>query len=30
MQGVGKRVKQQSLEPGTGITKKMKITIVLS
>ena len=30
VQGVGKRVKQQSLEPGTGITKKMKITIVLS
>lgn len=30
VQGAGKRVKLQSLEPGTNITKNMKITIVLS
>ncbi|MEJ8801727.1 penicillin-binding protein [Pontibacter sp. H249] len=28
--GAGKRVKQQSLEPGTAITKNTRITIVLS
>ena len=30
VQGAGKRVVQQSLEPGTDITKKTRITIVLS
>ncbi|WP_299820931.1 penicillin-binding protein [uncultured Pontibacter sp.] len=30
IEGAGKRVKQQSLEPGTDITQKTKITIVLS